>query len=102
MKTNVRDTSLESYDSIQESLGARQKVVYDAFKDLISLWEKSKMHVKYPTDMEVTKFLGFDDPNQVRPRRFELVKLGLLIEADKRKCLVTKRRAITWRVPDVS
>jgi len=41
------------------------------------------------TDSEIAHILKYSDPNKVRPRRFELVELGLIKEICKRKCEIT-------------
>ena len=86
---DMRGTSLESYTQVE--LGEGQKVVYDA------LWEHTMRGV-YPTDRELTKTLDEDDPNKIRPRRFELMERGLIEEAGKRPCEITGRKALTWRI----
>ena len=83
---NVRDTSLISYAQLRESLGDRQKVV------LILIRKNPDC-----TDRELTNLLGSFDSNFVRPRRNELVKLGLIEESGKKKCSMSGRLAITWR-----
>ena len=82
----VRDTSILSYSQVQ-NIGKKQRVVYDAIS-------------AHPdcTDLELTKLLGFVDPNNVRPRRFELVELGLVKSVGKKRCSVSKRVAYAWRI----
>ena len=89
----VQDTSKISYGQIKEAgLGERQRIVYDTIR--------SATQNGVPiTDREITRFLGYEDPNTVRPRRFELVSMGLVEEAGKRQCNVSRRRALTWRTP---
>jgi len=84
----VTDTSLLSYINLVETgeLGLRQNIVYDAIKSNPDL-----------TDSELTKVLGFNDPNKVRPRRKELCSAGLILCSGKRKCSITKRLCMTWR-----
>lgn len=41
------------------------------------------------TDREVMTGMGFQDPNQVRPRITELIHMGILEEVDSVKCPVT-------------
>ena len=55
--------------------------------------------VKNPlsTDREITSLLGYDDPNKVRPRRKELVNMGLVVEEPKRACTITGRSCYTWK-----
>ena len=83
----VRFTSLITYREITKdgTLGEMQAKVYQAFKN----------HPNQ-TDREITRLMGLSDPNNVRPRRKELVQHGYLIETGKRKCGVTHRKAITW------
>jgi hypothetical protein len=50
------------------------------------------------TDREIARQIGAEDPNFVRPRRFELVKAGILEPGMKRKCNVTGKTSITWKV----
>jgi len=44
------------------------------------------------TDRELMKRLGFHDPNSVRPRITELIRAGLVREAESRQCAVTLRK----------
>jgi hypothetical protein len=83
----IQQTSLEAYLELKASLGKRQKIVYDVF-----------LRLRKATDREVADYLGKDDPNYVRPRRFELVRAGLLKENPKRTCKVTGKTAIEWRL----
>jgi len=86
---DMRDTSLLSYIETQEtSLGEMQRLVYDAIRNYLTP----------PTDREIAKALSLTDPNAVRPRRNELMEQGFIVEAGKRKCTVTGRLALTWRV----
>jgi len=83
--TQVRDTSLEAYYSI-ERLGEKQRRVLAYIK-------------AFPgsTDRELAQMMNCADPNGVRPRRKELVDLGLVVECGARVCRVSGRRALTWR-----
>jgi len=82
----VRDTSKRAYKQIQP-LGLAQQIVYDVIEKL-----------GCPTDMEITKNLGYADPNKVRPRRKELLDMGFITECEKRICSITKRTVWSWRV----
>ena len=86
MKTNVKDTSILSYATIHK-IGKKQQAVYDAIK-------------RYPnrTDRELTHKMGLTDPNEVRPRRFELVEQGFVVSSGKRVCTYSKRLAYTWKI----
>lgn len=83
----MRDTSLDAYSDIKPSLGEREQIVYEAIKTL-----------GCPTDLEIAKFIGYSDPNKVRPRRNELVKKGVITECEKRMCSISKRTVWSWRV----
>lgn len=48
------------------------------------------------TDREVAQFVGIADPNYFRPRRNELVRMGLIGKCGKRKCLVSGKVVFTW------
>jgi len=82
---HMRETSLKAYAELKPELGPRQNEVFNAIGD-------------YPgsTDAELTIILGYKDPNAVRPRRFELVEQGLVVEGLKRKCVYSGRKALTW------
>jgi len=80
-------TSIKTYHELQEEgvIGKDQKEVYKALKELVKA-----------TDNEITKELCYLDPNKVRPRRKELVDIGVVKEIEKRNCKVTGRLAIVW------
>ena len=86
MKKNVKDTSIASYMNIQK-LGRKQQTVYEVIK-------------RFPdsTDRELAKRLGFTDPNNVRPRRFELVELGWVVLSGRKRCSISGRTSCTWRI----
>ena len=86
MKHHMQTTSLEAYYT-HPSLGDHEQTVLVA------------IHA-YPdsTDREIARHLGKEDPNWVRPRRFSLVEKGLVVKGKKRRCMVTGKNAITWRV----
>jgi hypothetical protein len=81
----VRQTSLQAYREEQPRMGERQKLV---------LWFIRKFPRR--TDRELTKLIGFTDPNQVRPRRKELLDAGLIYEAGRRPCTVSGKTALVW------
>ena len=87
MKKNVRETSIISFLEIQEyKLGELQKKVLKIIKSS-----------PFPlTDREIIKEIGIEG-NSIRPRRNELMKLGILEEAGKRRCTITKKLALTWK-----
>lgn len=80
-----QETSCLAYDSIQEKLGEKQKVVLWAFRSQGDM-----------TNLEMAKFLNWPI-NTLTPRVGELVKRQLL-EAKGVKVCITRRRAIVWGV----
>lgn len=88
-KQEIRQTSLEAYRELL-NLGEKEREVYNA---IVSMAAKDGP----PTDREITAKLGYQDPNKVRPRRYELLKKGWIMEAGKRKCNITGKMALTWR-----
>ena len=83
-----RDTSLLSFSEIQPVLGERQRQVLHAIK----IFPDS-------TALELAKYMHYDDPNAIRPRIHELYELGLIVDNDRRKCLLPPHRiSYTWRV----
>jgi len=89
MSRRMRDTSLLAYHSLDD-LGERQLKVFNAIRQMNS-------RGRYPTDREVAKFLGYADPNKVRPRRNDLARVGMVVPYEKRKCKVSDKLAWTWR-----
>jgi len=85
----VRDTSIKTYYEIIEEglLGERQVEVYEL------LYQKPDL-----TDREITAELHQSDPNYARPRRKELLDMGLIESSGKRKCSITHREVYQWRV----
>ncbi|MFM7795308.1 MAG: hypothetical protein ACKO7N_00930 [Candidatus Nitrosotenuis sp.] len=79
-----QETSIISYNSL--NLGPRQHKILHCIKDM-----------GCPTNLEISTFLNIPI-NQVTPRTNELVKLGLVVECEKRICSVSHRLAISWRV----
>jgi len=82
----IRQTSLEAFDGIQVEIGPRQKLVYDTIKKL-----------GCPTNLEISVYSKIPI-NQVTPRTNELVKMGLVVECERRPCGISGRTAISWRV----
>ena len=91
-RQSMQSTSLDAYSYIKQkeypSIGDRQKLVLDMIMD-------SKIPL---TDLEIAYKLGFGDPNHVRPRRYELVSLGLVEKVGKRHCSISGRKALTWGI----
>ena len=72
-------------------LGKRQYEILKCIRDLNALGQ-------YPTDREIAKILGYADPNRVRPRRHELMQYGIIEEAGKKICPISKKTALTWKI----
>jgi len=87
----VQQTSLLSYFEELPDLGRRQREVLRA----ILLLNQQGIN---PTDREIAKFLQYADPNKVRPRRYELVEAGLIIEAGNKTCTVTHKTVMSWAI----
>jgi len=83
----VRDTSLICYRELVE-LGK----VNDRCQEVYNYIIKNPSE----TDTEISKGLGYDDPNKVRPRRKDLYNMGLVVECEVRKCSFTNRLCHTW------
>lgn len=89
---NMQETSMRSWEDIQSKLGERYKEILDALENLWMLNGDA-------TDQEIKSFLGKLDANYVRPRRFELVNHYKLVGfSQKRKCLVTGKTAMAWKI----
>gem|GEM_PF-3465606 len=86
----MRDTSLLSYLDIVNApnfISEAQKNIFRAIHDLVE-----------GTDQEIKVHLGFNDPNKVRPRRKELLDLGLIVDCGTRLCGVTGRTVHSWAI----
>ncbi len=86
MLTNVQQTSIDSFRSLQ-NLGARQKAILDIIAS-----KKNGI-----TNLEISH-ISHIPINQVTPRTNELVKMGLVTKHQNRKCMVSGRTAICWKV----
>lgn len=81
----VTQTSLLAYISLLDRLGPMQKRVYEAINRRGG-----------GTDTEIMVFMGYRDSNKVRPRRRELVKMGLVCENGVVECSETGKMASEW------
>ena len=88
----VRDSSLDAYMEIisnPDSLNERYQDILVAVNE-----------IGVPSsDYEIASHLGFDDPNKVRPRRYELVYgfyKPFLEEKSKRVCRKTGKTVFVW------
>ena len=80
----MQQTSIISFQNLQ--IGNRQKIVLNGL-------------MKYGacTNLEISTWSNIPI-NQVTPRTNELVKLGLIKESHKRRCSISNRYAIAWRI----
>lgn len=86
MRTIMQTTSLEAYEEVKKTLGKRQARVFNL------------LYYSDPTtNSELAAQLGWPI-NTVTPRVFELRGKGFVKEDCRRKCAITGRTAITWRV----
>jgi len=66
-------------------LGQRHELILEALRT-----------IQPATAYEVARFMGFSDPNAVRPRIHELLERGLVREAGRRACSCTGSQATEW------
>lgn len=78
-----------SYSEEEFNQAFRQEVK----REIIKMLQEMPM-----TDREMSFRLGYPDPNKVRPRRNELVKLGIVEEDTRRICNVGLKLSIAWRL----
>ena len=83
----VAQTSIESYIDILPKIGER---IVETLKILKDLHDAS--------DQEMTSAGGYSDPNRIRPRRYEAVRKGLIEFNGKRKCRITGKNVMVWRI----
>ena len=81
----MQETSLLAYEKIAKKLGERERMVFEGFKRFGPC-----------TDYELCRFLGFSDPNMVRPRRKSLSDSGLIRLVGQRKDGYTGNKALVW------
>ena len=80
----IQETSLMAYLEIVPSIGAKQKVVFNAICSHNGI-----------TNMELAAELRWSI-NRVTPRVHELRRIGLVKLKEKRNCNITGRLAMAW------
>lgn len=86
----IQETSEEAYrDEIKPTLDLRQEIVLKLFR---------KMHPTDITNSEIARLLSWQI-NTVTPRVFELRQQGEINLSRKRKCKVTGRNVMAWKLP---
>ncbi len=78
----MHKNSLKTYGEERYNLNARSSKIYEFLR--------STPH-NSNTDRQIMERLGFNEPNQVRPRITELIKKGLVFECGSTKCPVTNK-----------
>ena len=89
-KYNITQTTLDSYENLKRDnrIEIMQEKVLKQIKSTPNM-----------TDREIANLLGYSDPNNIRPRRNELFKKGLIECNGKRKCsLPPNRLSYIWRI----
>lgn len=80
------------------SLKARQEIIPKLNSRYITILA-ALSRTRDATDYELSKMLGQDDPNFVRPRRYELVnKYKLVGYSQTRQCSITGKTALAWKL----
>jgi hypothetical protein len=79
----IHPNSRKTYTEEKIKLGKRAKEIYEF---LISC-NSSEIF----TDRQIMQALGYSEPNQVRPRITELIKMGKVFEVGACKCISTKK-----------
>ena len=88
----VRDSSLDAYMEIISDPSS----LNDRYQDILVAVDEMGVPV---SDYEIAEHLSYEDPNKVRPRRFELVNKyykPFLEEKGKRECKRTGKRVFVW------
>jgi len=88
--SQVADTSVEIFRSIQPVLARKRAEVYEVLRS-------ATRNGFDMTDKELSRALHWEI-NCITGRRDELVKLGLVVLNQKRSCGVTGNRAKSWKV----
>jgi hypothetical protein len=82
----VTDTSKQSFMEKQENIETDQQRYLEGLYNVGGA----------ATDQEVKQCLKLDDPNKIRPRRYECEKMGYVQRGEKRQCRVTGKTVYTF------
>lgn len=88
----IRQTSLMAYNQLLLTLRN------DTYNTIIEILRRNPDGM---TDRELSSVMGASDPNRIRPRRNELVKMGKLKQKGKKICQVSGKTAIIWVTLDI-
>lgn len=83
----TEETRREAYYEAQEKAPTRRRIIYGCLKQ----------HGPQTAD-ELMERLGFDDPNNVRPRLTELKQAGLIEATGRRTSRRTGKSGAVWQV----
>lgn len=86
MKIKQRNTAVETYHDIIDTLPDKRMVVYKA---LLEIQPACNLDIAYQLKMPI---------NRITPRMNELVKLDIVCEDHRGLCARTNRRVIYWKV----
>jgi len=98
-RKRVRDTSIEAYIEVFQTISERERNV------LFSIQVYRELNEQWPTAYELYQFMantgvkGTFDINSVRPILTYMKDLYLVEFTGKRKCSVTGKRVYTWKIP---
>ncbi len=103
---NLQLTSFYCYAPSYSETMYNEKFRQEVHKQIVQLLQKHNNL----TDQEMKHILGYDDPNRVRPRRYELVHgkfknhniiVPVLVEEDtNRVCTVSHETVIAWKLKE--
>jgi hypothetical protein len=85
IKEMIQDTSLFAHTIATHNLGRKQKEVFDCLR-----------HFPDATNAELSARMGWP-VDRIKPRVLELRKMGLILDAGKRRCKVTGGTAHAWK-----
>lgn len=88
----IRQTSILAYYALN------YEELSQIYREILSCLKESDGM----TDMEICQKLGYSDPNKVRPRSNELMKLNLIWDYGKRHCSITGKLVHYWGITPVS
>ena len=88
MKIKQRNTAIQSYHEVLDSLPGRRKEVFQALRVL-----------NKACNLDIAQHLGIPI-NRITPRTNELVGLGVVCEFRRAVCPETNKRVIYWKIKD--
>lgn len=86
----MRQTSLLAWNEIR----ANKLYLTQSYKEILRCLEKCGAF----SDYEIAKYLGYHDPNKVRPRRNELMRAKIIIKKGVRTCSVSQKTVTVWKI----